>query len=450
MAEISIADAMRFASRKKALSGIEGWNGGWRRILESYAGAWQRNVTEERGTLLCYPTLYACINRIATDIGKLPFRLKEEDSNGIWKPKVSASYDPVLSKPNHYQTAQQFRESWMCSKLTQGNTYALKGRDRRGVVTALYILDPFRVLPMVSESGNVYYKLQRDDLNKLGASKSEMELTIPASEIIHDRCMTLHHPLIGVPPLSAAYWPALKNLKILRSAAQFFGNNAQPGGILSAPAGMSEADAALVKAYWDENYTGENVGKIAVIGADMKFTSFAMKGADAQLVEQMRYSDEQICQPFGIPPFKIGIGSIPAGLGVDAINLLYSEDALHGHIVAMENLLIEGLNTKPFIVDMDEEELWRMDLGKRSEVVTKLIGGKAITPDEGRKRLGYGPTGGGDTLWGQHQDYPLGVLAERDDLPPVSPNDDPSTEEEMTDDEADEAIEDDSEDEVLA
>ena len=57
-----------------------------------------------------------------------------------------------------------------------------------------------------------------------------------------------------------------------------------------------------------------------------------------------------------------------------------------------------------------------MDLGKQAEVVTKLIGGMTITPNEGRAELGYGPTAGGDTLWGQHQDYPLGTL--RDRLPP--------------------------------
>lgn len=405
--------------------------GGWWRIIEPFTGAWQRNMSEDHGTLVTYPTLYACIMRIATDMGILPFQLKARDGNGIWNITSSAAYDPVLRKPNDYQTAQQFREAWALSKLIQGNTYALKRRDARGVVVALYILDPTRVLPMVSETGQVFYKLQHDRLNRLSESLSEMDLTIPASEIIHDRCITMHHWLIGVPPLCAAYWPALKNLKILKSSADFFGNNAQPGGILTAPAGMNEDDATRIKAYWDSANTDGNAGKVAVIGADLKFTSFAMKGADSQLIEQMRYSDEQICQPFGIPPFKVGIGSIPAGLGVDAINLLYFENALQTHIEAMENLLDEGLKLPPDIgLWMDLEPLLRMDVSRQAEVVTKLIGGKALTPDEGRKKLGYGPTGGGGTLWGQHQDYPLGTLAERNDLNPA-PQPTPSTDDDI-------------------
>jgi HK97 family phage portal protein len=181
---------------------------------------------------------------------------------------------------------------------------------------------------------------------------------------------------------------------------------------------MSDEDALRVKEYWDTAYSGTNSGKVAVIGADMKFTSFAMKGADSQLVEQMRYSDEQICQPFGIPPFKVGIGSIPAGLSVDSINLMYYDGALSTHIEAMENLLDEGLglgvsgDTANLGIWMDLDPLLRMDVGKQAEVEAALVGGKIKTPDEARKRFNLAPTGGGDTLWGQDQDKPLGVLSD--------------------------------------
>jgi HK97 family phage portal protein len=412
---------------EKALHAVSDWRDGWRRIHEPYAGAWQQNVEEKQGTVLCYPTLYACLNRISQDIGKLPFLLKELQSNGTEMVVDNPAYSPVLKKPNHYQTAQQFREAWALSRMIHGNTYVLKGRDDRNVVTRLYVLDPCRVLPLVSDSGDVYYQINyTTSENLLPANYPAEQLIVPAREIIHDRLNCFHHQLIGVPPVCAAHWPAVKNLKILKSATEFFNNHAQPGGILTAPAGMSEADAQAVQAYWASAYSGDNAGKVAVIGADMKFTAFAMKSADSQLVEQMRYSDEQICQPFGIPPFKIGIGSIPAGLGVDAINLLYYDDALSGPIESMENLLDEGLNISGKLgIWMDLEPLLRMDVGKQAEVETALVGGKIKTPDEARRRFNLAPTGGGGTLWGQHQDYPLGTLAERNDLSPVAPAPEP-------------------------
>lgn len=394
---------------------------GWFRIIrESFAGAWQQNVEVRQWELVSYPTLYACIMRISTDIGKLPFCLKREDPNtGICKEVTNPAYSPVLKKPNNYQTAQQFREQWQVSKLTQGNTYILKRRDNRGVVTQLYVLDPCRVQPYVTETGAVYYQLQTDRLNTLPEGYPSDRLLVPASEIIHDRCMTVHHPLVGVPPLCAAYWPAVKNLKILQSSAKFFTNNSQPGGILTAPAGMSDDDAQRVKAFWDENYTGANAGKVAVLGADMKFTSFAMKGADAQLVEQMQYSDRQICQPFGIPPYIVGVGEIPAGLKVDDVTNTYYSLALQAPIEAMEYLLDDGLAiADPLGVELDLKPLLRMDWAKQAEFESKLVAGKIKTPDEARAEFDLPPTGGGDTLWGQQQDYPLGMLADRAEWDP--------------------------------
>lgn len=399
-----------------SLNAVSDWRGGWRRILEPFSGAFQQNKEEARGDIVTYPTLYACLFRISSDIGKLPYMLVTE-SGGIVTPTTSPAYSPVLTKPNLYQTQAQFREQWMLSKLMNGNTYVLKYRDERRVVIGLFILDPERVLPMVADSGEVYYQISSQNTAgrwPLPGGYPATQIVVPASEIIHDRCMTIHHPLIGVPPLCAANWPAVKNMKIMRSATEFFANNAQPGGLLTAPAGMTEDDAKTVQDYWANNFTGSNSGRVAVIGADMKFTPFAMKSIDAQMIEQMRYGDEQICQPFGMPPFKVGIGSLPSGLGVDGLNQLYYADALQTHIEHMEGLLNEGLRiASPMSVELNLEPLLRMDEAKRAEVEVKLVGGKIKTPDEGRRRFNLPAIPGGGAIYGQHQDYPLSMLEDR-------------------------------------
>lgn len=418
-----------------------GWRGGWRRISEPFSGAWQRNIEEKRGDLITYPTLYACIFRISSDIGKLPFTLREYDERtGISKTVKNPAYDPVLRKPNNFQTAAQFREYWIITKLCQGNAYILKRRDARGVVTDLYVLDPERVMPMVTNSGEVYYQLYTSPLNTLPPNYPADQLIVPASEIIHDRCMTIHNPLIGVPPLASAYWPTLKNMKIMRSATEFFANNAQPGGLLTAPAGMTEEDAQAVKTYWNTEFMGANSGRVAIIGADMKFTPFAMKSIDSQMIEQMRYGDEQICQPFGVPPFMVGIGTIPTGLGVDGIYQLYYQNALQTHIEHMESLLDEGLAiARPLGAELDLTPLLRMDESKRAEVASKLVGSAIETPNEGRRRFNYGPLVGGDTVYMQQQDFPLDQVRLNKIAPPAPPAPAPAPEpapEDNTEDEA--------------
>jgi HK97 family phage portal protein len=402
---------------QKSLSQVPVSRGWWPLIREPSTGAWQRNQEERLESLLQYPTLYACVSRITTDIGKLPFQVKSKDSQGIWKVVESGTFSPVLRRPNHYQTQQQFREGWILSKLLQGNTYVLKERDNRGVVVHEYILDPCRVMPLVSDSGEVFYQLYTDNLNQL--PEGEGQLVVPASEIIHDRCIAPFHPLIGLPPIAAAHWPALKDMRILRISSEFFANNAQPSGILSAPAAISDSTADRLKTYWNENFTGSNAGKVAVVGDGLSFVSLAAKSVDAQMVEQLRYSDEQICQPFGIPPFKVGIGSIPAGMKVDDINQLYYSDALQTHIEAMENLLDDGLGVRmPLAVELDLWPLLRMDPAKQADYHSKLVSGSIEAINEARNSFNLPGLDGGDTVYMQQQDFPLDQV--RDNVLPAN------------------------------
>ena len=417
----------------KALNPVPSHRGGWHTINEPFTGAWQRNLEEKHGTVLCYPTLYACLSRISQDIGTMPFVLKRKDQNRIWREVEGDSpYWPVLRKPNKFQTDQQFREAWVLSLLIHGNAYILKQRDNRGIVTDLYVMDPCRVMPMIADNGDVYYQVNYPSAqNLLPENYPAEQLTIPAFEIIHHRINCFIHQLVGIPPLCAANLPAVKNLKILRNSTEFFANGARPGGILTAPAGISKEDGDAIKEAWQQQYGNGNQGKIGLIGADLKYTDLGMSsGADSQLVAQLEYSDRQVCQPFHVPPFMAGIGEIPAGMEVDEVTTAYYQRALRPIVEGMERLLDEGLRiSRPMGVELDENALLRMDLGKLAEVESALVGGKIKTPDEAREMFGLAPTGGGNTLWGQNQDYPLGMLANRAEWdpdmqatpPPVAP-----------------------------
>src|SRR5215510_13897339 len=104
--------------------------GGWYPLVrEPYTGAWQKNDEQRLETVLANPAVYRCVSLIATDIGKCRCRLVKVDADGIWTETSSPAFSPVLRKPNRYQTAPQFFEAWMTSKLLYGNTFVLKARD---------------------------------------------------------------------------------------------------------------------------------------------------------------------------------------------------------------------------------------------------------------------------------------------------------------------------------
>ena len=127
----------------------------WGMIREPAAGDWQKGITVDPiGSITSFGAVFACIARIATDIAKLELELMQEDADGIDEEvPYSSPFWRVLRRPNHYQNRIQFLTYWLTSKLLYGNTYAVKQRDMRGIVTALYLLDPRRVVPMVTPQG---------------------------------------------------------------------------------------------------------------------------------------------------------------------------------------------------------------------------------------------------------------------------------------------------------
>ncbi|MDV3143287.1 MAG: phage portal protein [Sweet potato little leaf phytoplasma] len=398
---------------------------GWRRVVyEAFPGAWQKNVEVRAEDCLAYHAVFACMTLIASDVSKLRVKLVQQDDNGIWKETTNAAYSPVLRKPNPYQTRIQFFEGWLLSKLARGNTYVLKGRDGRGVVTSLHVLDPNRVKPMVSDRGEVFYELDVDALAGIDGP-----VIVPSKEIIHDRWNCIFHPLVGLSPIFANGLAATQGLKAQESAANLFANQATPGGIITAPGRIGEDSIKQLKDQWQSNYSGANAGKVAVLGDGLKFEGMSFSPKDAEIVQQQRWSAEVVCSTFHVPAYKVGVGQMPANSNVQSLNVEYYSQCLQSLIEAAELCLDEGLGIGEQFklgTEFDVENLLRMDSATLVDVVQKSKG--VLTLDEQRRKLDAGPVTGGGTIYLQQQDHSLAAIEARDrqliaaaDAPPAPP-----------------------------
>jgi len=395
---------------EKAYSGVYENRGGWYPLIrEMFTGAWQRNATPiDQNLVLSYHAVYACMTLIASDIAKLRVKLVQQDSTGIWTETTNPAYSPVIRKPNRYQNRIQFWESWVLSKLQRGNAYMLKERDGRGVVTDLYVLDPNRVKPLISDDGEVYYQLSADNLSGI-----ENDVTVPAKEIIHDRFNCLFHPLVGTSPIYACGLAATQGLNIQNSSSRLFANNSQPGGILTAPGKIGKETGERLKADWEEAYTGRNLGRVAVLGDGLKYESMAITAVEAQLIDQLKWSAETVCSAFHVPPYKIGIGTMPTYNNIQSLNVEYYSQCLQRLIEDSELCLDEGLEMGTGIgTEFDTDNLLRMDSVTQMDVLDKAK--SILTPDEQRAYLNKKPTVGGDVVYRQQQDFSLAALAKRD------------------------------------
>jgi HK97 family phage portal protein len=388
--------------------------GGWLPVVrEPFTGAWQSNLDQSRQTVLTYHAVYACVTLIAADVSKCRLRLVEEDFDGIWEETDSPAFSPVLRKPNRYQNRIKFFEQWIVSKLLHGNTYILKERDARQVVIGLYVLDPTKVKPLIAPDGAIYYGLNADNLSGI-----EEQIAVPAREIIHDVMVPLYHPLCGVSPLTASGLAAAQGLAIQKNSGSFFAHGSQPGGVLTAPGPIDDATADRLKKHWEDKFSGENIGKVAVLGDGLKFEQMAVKAVDAQMIEQLKWSAETVCSTFHVPAYMVGVGPPPSYNNINALHQQYYSQCLQSLFECIELCLDEGLGLievadHSYGTEFDLDSLLRMDTASLIDSEVKAIHG-IKTPNEARKRLNLKPVKGGDTPYLQEQNYSLAALDKRD------------------------------------
>lgn len=411
-------DIRRAKAAPQGLQAPDG-RGWWPLVRESFAGAWQRNITVDRALTDTFHADFACKTLIARDIAKLRVKLVEQnDATGIWSETKNAAYDPVLRKPNRFQTRNQFWENWIISKLSRGNGYVLKQRDNRGGesrgnVTALYVLDPTRCKPLIAPDGAIYYELSTDNI----AGITEDRMIVPASEIIHDRFNCLHHPLVGLPPVYASGLAAMQGLNIQTHSTKLFANRASPGGVLTAPGAIDDTTAERLKKYWEDNFTGDKVGRVAVLGDGLKFEKMALTAVEGQLIEQLKWTAEVVCSTYHVPPYKIGVGALPSYNNVQALNVEYYSQCLQSLIEDAESCLDEGLGIgygTGLGTEFDVDNLLRMDSVTQVTAEKEAVSAGIKSPNEARKRFDLPPVPGGASPYLQQQNYSLAALAKRD------------------------------------
>jgi HK97 family phage portal protein len=310
----------------------------------------------------------------------------------------------------------------MYSKLIHGNTYVLIERNPDQSISELHILDPTRVTPLVSESGEVFYRLDTDNLAKVATE----QIVVPATEVLHDRINAFFHPLVGLSPLYASKIAAQQGLAIQKDSKKFFENGSQPSGVLVAPGPIDPDSAQRLKDYWSARFSGDNAGNVAILGDGMKYDSMRMSSVDAQVISQLDWTAETICSTFGVPPHMVGVGPMPTHDNIEAIIQAYYSNGLQIHIEKFELVMARGLGMPDSArIELNLDNLFRMDSGRRIDKLTQAISGSIYTPNEARRELNMSPIEGGDTIYMQQQNFSIAALYERDQQSPLLQPDPP-------------------------
>lgn len=386
--------------------------------LGSIASASGAQISQ--ATAMTVSTVYACVNRLATDLARCSPYLYSEEADGSKKRDKAHPLNKLFKRPNCQQSWFEFDRQMWTGYVLRGNAYAAIKRDQRGNPVDLIPINPDAVMVLEASDGSIFYNVNRIGLWQI-AMLDEFPTAIPSEDMFHLRDLTFNS-LVGVSNIGLARDAIGLSMALEQQASRWIANGARPAMLLKSPKHLTEAAAKRLKTQFDDLHAGyQNTGKTAVLEEGMEAQILQLTSVDLQFIEQRKMQPQEVCQFFGVPPHKVGIAADTRGASQNlaAQDQDYVNSAITQRVVAFEERFAWtfGLDAEDLKVERDLSQLLRADVLTRANVSRiNILTGKT-TQNEERLADGLAPLPGGDRLM-----MPTNMAAEGSNITGAAPD----------------------------
>ncbi len=333
-----------------------------------------------------YPWIYACVDKLATNIAALSLGIYKQGAGGALKPLLPT--DPaalLLSKPNPYYGVNELIYLCVADQLLTGDAYWLKllTQSSKVPVAELWRLNPDTI--RVQPGGDWIAGYLQSFKGKTKHYEPE--------EIIHFRRPDPNSPWYGLPPVKAAALSADAD----KSAATANWNLSKRGlrpDYFASIEGYEPKDNEDVRdreRLLQRRFEGKD-GGITFIPPGTTLTPANVTPRDMIMEAMRRMSREEVCAVFHIPPIMVGIEDHSTYSNYQQAAEVYWGDTIgQGWCPWLEARLNEHLlpHFGPGLVaqfDLSEiESLQDSDLDERQADWQVVMGG-GLTPNEWRAK----------------------------------------------------------------
>lgn len=296
--------------------------------------------TVNERTALQTTAVYACVRILSETIASLPLHVYRYTEGEKAKDTEHVLYTLLHDEPNPDMTSFVFRETLMSHLLIWGNAYSQILRNRSGQVIGLYPLLPDQMSVHRSEKGKLYYVYNRyEEDNPNFQEKGSIVLS--QEEVLHIPGLGFDG-LIGYSPIALAKNAVGMTLACEEYGASFFGNGANPGGVLEHPGILK--DPAKVRDSWNAVYQGtRNAHKVAVLEEGMSYKQIGIPPEEAQFLETRKFQVNEIARLFRIPPHMVGDLEKSSFSNIEQQSLEFVKYTLDPWVVRFEQALKKSL-----------------------------------------------------------------------------------------------------------
>jgi len=366
---------------------------------------------QSRGSAVGLAATYACVSLLAGTGATLPLQVYRPRPDGYREPaRDHPLYYVLHDSPNYDQCASEFWE-WMLAALElKGNAYARISLRNDGSV---YALTPITSEVTVRKEG----RRLRYTWTENGQQFSELD-----RKILHLRGFG-GSPLGGRSILSVCGQVFRGALAAETAAVNFFNNGALPSGVMTTEKTMTAEQRREAEKLLVEKYVGAmNAGVPMLLDNGLQWSQLTISPEDVQMLESRRFSVEEICRIFGVPPHMIGHTekSSSWGTGLEQQTLGFLKFTLRRRLKKIEQslekqLLLPADKAAGYTIAFNLEGLLRADSAGRASFYQTMSQIGAMTINEIRALENLPPVPGGDVPRMQSQNVPIDQAPQLDD-----------------------------------
>lgn len=348
-------------------------------------------------------TVWACIDRRATTVASLPFFAYETKGGEKQLARSSRLHAILHESPNSRMTPFEFWRALMMNHDLRGNGYARIDRDSAtGEALAMWPMPADQVEVRVLPDGSMVY------LYSFGNDIA----VLSAENVLHLK--NLGNGTTGLAKLEFMRSSTDEAAKAQGAASKIFGTGGKPTGVLMLDKVLNPEQRKALQTSFSGMAEG-NTSKLYVLEANMKYEQLSLSPADQQLLETRKFSVEELCRWFDVPPVLVHHSNVTAwGSGIEQLVQGFYTLSLRPMLINIEQALRKRVMTPrqraTMAVEISFDALLRGNPTQRAEMYAKGAQNGWITRAEIRQLEGWPYIPGTDDLTAQSNLVPLAML----------------------------------------
>jgi len=360
--------------------GLAGWLGGG---VESHTGE-----TVDPGKALSLPAFFAAVRRIAQTAAMLPLNLMERDraNRAAHRPAYDDPlYDVLHNLANPEQSAFDFWQRMIASRIVYGVAYAEIVRDRFGGVRELWQLRSDRTRVERRAGELIYF-----------TTINGREYPLFSDQVLVMRGFSTWG-VLGLIPTETLPDAVAIGLAQQEYYARFFGQNGVPPAVIEADGSFENQEEAekFLKDFQAVRGGLNRAHRIALLEDGMKFKTIGVSPDTAQLLEGRRFQVEEISRATDCPPqliYEMSKASYNSAIMEFLSFLVLSlQPVLRCATQEISRSLISPADRARLYAWYNVEALLQMDPKSKAEFLRFLFNTGAMTIDEIRAKLDLNP-----------------------------------------------------------